>query len=120
MVIVVVGDEEDGSSAGPTKALLGIPWTPKLFLAEALKCNHPFDECIPVPPVVARAWKSILENPPSFTIQKRVDVLQHYSHRVEALKVGEASLHGSLSKGVEAVCKQKNILIFKEMLKLCV
>lgn len=125
------GDEEDlvpGNLVGPPATLdsEGIPTgpirendtiTPSQFLDTAKKLTHPFDLPVKLPPSVAKTLCRVAALGPAGIKEHREVSLDCYKRRMEHLEVPEAELHAKLDAGVEELVGNKQVLLFREMLK---
>ena len=113
--------QDSGYSSGQPlfRAKIGTHWTPSQFVAEALKVDHPYDKEVTLPPSVAQTFVEIAQLGPKALRDLRDGTLAHYENRRKDLEAEERALHAKLDPGVEATVKDKNILLFKEMLIDC-
>ena len=115
---IEVGSGVGSSSARPAvgKVIVGIPWSPEEFLTLARKLQHPFDWEVLLPPKIAKAIAAIAAFGPSGIARLRIDRLAFWKKRAAELEPAEKQLHLKLEPQVEAVVKDKKILLFEEML----
>ena len=97
--------------------LFGRAWSPGAFLHEAVKLTHPFDREPRLPPMVASAIVNMARLGPADLAKSRQATLDKYYAIRDELALSEVELHGSLHHEVQAVVRNKNILLFKRLLE---
>ena len=111
------GDVGGSRNTGPQcKVVIGVFYEPYEFLAAALKCTHPFDEEVRLPPKVATAMANMATLGPSGVIKARRVEIDWWTVRRDQLASAEAKVHCRLHSDVESVVADKQYLLFKEML----
>jgi len=78
---------------------------------------HPFDWPTKVPPRVASVLLKQAELGPKNIAEQRKETLNYYKERKKALKTKEEAIHSALHPDVREVVRNKQILLFKEMLR---
>ena len=91
-------------------------WTPKQFVDLAMQRKHPMDEVVKVPLRVAEVIYAIATRGPSWTVNHRLEVIEHYTGIAEKQEAKEKELHSKLHADLEKVVARKKILLFKQML----
>ena len=115
----LLGVARMGVIGGPGSFTLSIgkAWSQFEFVKQSEAIRHPFDREIKVPPAVAGAFWNCALRGPSAIEQQRLDVLNWYKERAKALEVDEKVVKGRLHPEVREVIKEKNVLVFAEMLR---
>ena len=98
------------------KMEVGIYWSPTEFVDQAMKCTHPYDREVAVPPRVAAALYNQAILGPDGVAVKRSEALEYYRWLGAELEEKELKLHSKLCPQVAEVIKDKKVLLFKQML----
>jgi hypothetical protein len=110
--------DDDISRCGACESQVwGIPWSEEAFIEQMVHFGHPA--------TVKAGFLEELQDAVDFyrckglheRVEYRASRLGFWLRRLHALKADEAKLKASLDKDVAIVIKQKNILLWEEMLK---
>ena len=109
-----------GSSSGSStsyEAEIGTFRSPDEFAAAAMDLTHPFDEETRLPPTVADTIFYLASTSPARIVEERESQLTYWRSRKDSLASSEQALHARLHAEVAGVVKDKQVLLFKEMLR---
>ena len=104
-----------GNTATDITAEVGVYRTPEQFTEEALKLEHPFDDCSSVPDDLKRAMFSLLSEGPLSVARQRQQMLDWYKNLSAQMESAEQLLHQQLDPAREAIVHDKKLLLFSRV-----
>ena len=101
---------------GSSQVIYGMPWIPLGIMREGKSLVHPFEDHT-IDDSLKRCIAGNLRDGVDATARARLEALNHWQARADALAQAEAALHGNLDVEVGRVVQGKRILVFKECLR---
>ena len=95
----------------------GVPFSPREFLAEAVKSGHPKAFGSIVPAVLRDAIALNFSGNDAELIKMRAAFFKRWTHRATELQVQEADVKGKMPEHLKDILAPKRILVWKEMLE---
>ena len=114
---IVLGKTADGDNGEQLIQTWGSPWSPMEFVEEAVRAGHPsqLDACLPMRfKLLSQKFRVI---PLIERCKHRIRKTKFWMDRMASLKSEEMILKANMHKDVRLVLADKNILLWKEMLK---
>ena len=105
----------DGSAA--VVSVWGVPWTPTEFHQQAALAKHPFEAQASIPDVLLKTIFQMVCEGPETVSRHRSQKLKYWASVKAELAQQEMELHLNFHPSVEAVLKNKSLLLFHQMLK---
>ena len=96
---------------------VGLWHSPSEFFTKVCSLAHPMDTTKPVAMVTKAAVDSFLHKLVACLAKQRKEFLDHLEKRIEQLKPQEEALHASMPDYMQGVLKEKNLLVWEEVLR---
>ena len=98
--------------------VFGVFRSPSQFVDAALTAKHPVDMAFPLPDVLVKALVTVINEGPKLTIARRKLQIAKLKKMTVQLKADEAALHEKLDPELQVVLKDKNLLVWKQLMDM--
>ena len=98
--------------------MFGVFRSPSQFVDAALTAKHPVDMSFPLPDVLVKALATVINEGPKLTIARRKLQMAKLKKMTVQLKADEAALHEKLDPELQVVLKDKNLLVWKQLMDM--